>query len=325
MRQTSLAVLRRLAAGPPRSGERLARELGLSRAAVSAAVRELRGHGVELRALRGRGYALAAAPDLLDGAAVAAMLAARGVALGLELLDACDSTNAVLLGRAAAGAPRATALACELQTAGRGRRGATWQAAPLGSLAFSVLWRYARMRADFAALPLAVGVACVRALDALGLPGVRLKWPNDLVHAGRKLGGILVEAASEAGGAAAAVIGVGINVRRADALAASIGQPATDLAALGPDVPPRNALLAGLLAELAAALEVFGREGFAAFRADWLARHALQDARVRLELPGGRAIEGVALGVAEDGALMLATDAGVERHHAGEVSLRRAA
>ncbi|MCZ7563510.1 MAG: biotin--[acetyl-CoA-carboxylase] ligase [Burkholderiales bacterium] len=324
MKAATFAVLRQLAAGTPCASAVLAQAVGLPRAAVGAAVRELRAHGVEVRAVRGRGYALGAPADLLDRAAVAARLAQRGAPIVLDLADECVSTNAALLERAASGAGAGTALACELQTAGRGRRGARWHARLLAGLTFSVLWRYERARSDFGALPLAVGVACARALDALGVRGVRLKWPNDLVHGGGKLGGILVEAASEAGGPTAVVVGVGVNVRGARALGATVGQPVSDLAALARDVPPRTALLAELLAEIASALEAFGRHGFAAFREEWSRRHAQQDAPVRLLLPGGGAVDGVALGVAEDGALLVATRAGVERHHAGAVSLRAA-
>jgi len=325
MDEASFHVLRRLDAGRPCSGERLARALGRPLAAVRNAVGELRAHGVDVRAVRGHGYALGEPPDLLDPSSIAAALAERGAPITLDTVDECASTNAALLERAVSGARSGTALACELQSAGRGRRGAAWRSGLMTGLAFSVLWRYERFRADFAALPLAIGVACARALDALGAPGVRLKWPNDLLHADRKLGGILVEAAGEPHGPVAAVVGVGLNVRRSHLLRASVGQPVSDLAALAPHVPPRSVLLAGLLAEIGAALGAFGVHGFAVFRDEWMRRHAQQDERVRVVLPGGDAVDGIALGVAEDGALLLATDAGVQRHHAGEVSLRRAA
>ncbi|MCC6608290.1 MAG: biotin--[acetyl-CoA-carboxylase] ligase [Burkholderiales bacterium] len=325
MRAFSFDVLRSLASGSPCSGARLASASGVPPAAVRTAVRELRALGVDVRAIRGRGYALQDAPDLLDRAAIAADLAARGSPISLEVVDECPSTNAVLLARAASGARAGAALACELQSAGRGRRGAAWRSGLMTGLAFSVLWRYQPVRTDFAGLPLAVGVACVRALDALGIPEVALKWPNDLVHAGRKLGGILVEASAEPRGPTVAAVGVGINVRRSYLFAESVGQPVSDLTALAPHVPPRTVLLGGLLAEIGTTLDAFGTHGFAMFRDAWLRRHALQDERVRLLLPGGAAIDGVALGVAEDGALLLATATGVQQHHAGEVSLRSAA
>jgi len=325
MLPVSFGVLRYLAPGRPCSGEALARALGVARAAVPNAVRALRAQGVGVRAVRGRGYVLDDPPDLLDHAAIAASLARRGSPIALTIVDACASTNATLLEQAASGERSGAAIACELQTAGRGRRGAAWRSGLMTGLAFSVLWRYRRRRTDFAGLPLAVGVACVRALDALGVAGVRLKWPNDLVHAERKLGGILVEASAEARGEAVVVVGVGINVRRSYLLGETIGQPVSDLAALVERVPPRTALLGELLAEIAAALDAFGAHGFAIFRDAWSRLHAQQDERVRVLLPGGGAVEGVALGVAEDGALLLATDTGVQRHHSGEVSLRRAA
>jgi BirA family biotin operon repressor/biotin-[acetyl-CoA-carboxylase] ligase len=212
-----------------------------------------------------------------------------------------------------------------LQTAGRGRRGNRWLSGLATGLTFSLLWRYGRAGTDLAALSLAAGVACVGALEALDVRGVRLKWPNDLMFGGRKLGGILVEAAGEPRGPTAVVIGIGINVRHSRAvhvpLAVPPARPATELAEIRRDLPSRSMLLGEFLAHLATALETFGAQGFAAFRADWTRLHAQQEERVRVALPGGGAAEGVALGVDEDGALLLRTDAGLERLHSGEVSI----
>jgi BirA family biotin operon repressor/biotin-[acetyl-CoA-carboxylase] ligase len=116
--------------------------------------------------------------------------------------------------------------------------------------------------------------------------------------------------------------GVGINVRIADAARRSIGQPVADLG--GVPYGSRSAALARLLAALGEALVSFERAGFAAFREEWQWRHAFQGGRVRLLVPPERSIEGIASGVAEDGALLLDTGDGVKRFYAGEVSLRPA-
>jgi len=317
MRPASFIVLRALADGSLHP----AAALGVSRSALRDAIHDLRQHGMTVEAVRGSGYRLVDRADLLDEAAVAERLARRGAAVTLTVLDQCGSTNAELLGRAAAGAPSGSAIACELQTAGRGRRGNPWFSGLATSLTFSLLWRYDGAGTDLTGLSLAAGVACVRALEALGIGGIRLKWPNDLVHERRKLGGILVEAAGEPRGASAVVVGVGINVRHSRTIRVPLGRPVTELAEVRPDPAPRSALLGELLGELAAALETFGMLGFAAFRAEWTRLHAQQDERIRVALPGGTAAEGVALGVDEDGALLLRTDAGIERLHSGEVSI----
>jgi BirA family transcriptional regulator, biotin operon repressor / biotin---[acetyl-CoA-carboxylase] ligase len=315
MRPASFHVLRALADGSLHP----AATLGVSRSALRDAILDLRNHGMAVQAVRGRGYCLVNGADLIVPEAVAARLAASGSAVTFALLDQCASTNAELLARAGRGAPSGSALACELQTAGRGRRGNQWLSGLATGLTFSLLWRYGRNGTELAGLSLAAGVACVRALEALGMTGVRLKWPNDLMLGRRKLGGILVEVAGELRGPSAAVVGIGINVRHSQAVSVPLGRPVTELAEIRADLPSRSVLLGEVLAQLAAALETFGGRGFAAFRAEWMALHAQQDERIRVALSGGTAAEGVALGVDEDGALLLRTDAGVERLHSGEV------
>jgi len=323
VRTSSFAVLRRLSEARFRSGAEIGAALGLSRSMISRAVRELEAHGLGVAKVRGRGYRLRLPFDALDADAIERALGRRRADLRLELRDECDSTNTELAARAAAGAPSGTVLACELQRAGRGRRGASWYSALGTGLTFSVLWRFDRGAAALGGLSLAVGVACIRAFRALGLDEIALKWPNDLVHGDGKLGGILIELAGDALGPTAAVIGIGVNVRVPEAARRTIGQPAADLASW--PVPSRNVLLGEVLAALAEALPVFARQGFGAFRAEWLRHHAYHRRRVRLLVPPRRTVEGIATDVAEDGALVVATRGGVERFHSAEVSLRKAA
>src|SRR4051812_22446830 len=125
----------------------------------------------------------------------------------VRVLERCTSTNALLL---ESDVERPTLLACEEQTAGRGRRGRRWYSVPGRSITFSLASPVHRPLRELAALSLVAGVACVRALRALGAAPVALKWPNDLVIDAAKLGGILVETRMR-GGSTLAVIGVGIN------------------------------------------------------------------------------------------------------------------
>jgi BirA family transcriptional regulator, biotin operon repressor / biotin---[acetyl-CoA-carboxylase] ligase len=318
-------LLRRLADASWYSGPALARELGATPAAVQRGLRELEELGLEVRRQRGRGYRLAGRYDCLDAAAVRAQLGAHAGHFQMELLDACVSTNTLLLERARANAPSGSVLVCELQSAGRGRRGNRWESGLGGALTFSVLWRFAQGAAGLSGLSLAVGVAVARALDALGFSDVQLKWPNDLLHAGCKLGGILIELHGDAAGPSAAVIGIGLNLRLRTGMRDAIAQAVTDLAAMAEHVPPRNALLAAILLELEQVLAGFAEQGFAPLRQDWMERHAHQGRPVTLSSGGGKAIAGVAAGVAEDGALLLQTAQGLERYVNGELSLRAGA
>jgi len=256
-------------------------------------------------------------------AAIAARLGVAARRFDIDVLPSCDSTNAVLLGRAEAGAASGTVVITGEQTAGRGRRGRTWFASPGDSLTFSLLWRFAPGTAP-AGLSLAVGVAVARALQEVQSAGAgetALKWPNDILKDGRKLGGILVELVP--GAPHAAVIGIGINLRLPAGMPEDVR--AASAAMLSKDgVPDIDELFAALLLALMATLDTFANKGFAAIRPEWMARHAFQDARVTLSTDFGPSSEGICRGVDTDGALLLEVDGRVERILSGEVSLRPA-
>jgi BirA family biotin operon repressor/biotin-[acetyl-CoA-carboxylase] ligase len=257
----------------------------------------------------------------LDASLVGAALDAQAPRFRVEIIDTCESTNTLLLDRAQAGAPSGSVVACERQTAGRGRRGRNWLSAPGASLTFSLLWRFPPGTAPLTGLSLAVAVALVRALTRLNAPGIRLKWPNDILMGDAKLGGILVETLS-GGGAPVAVIGIGLNVRLPRQLAEAITGGATDLASVMPTPPSRNLLLARLLDELGSMLTKFARCGFSTFTAEWLSYHAYTGRTVHILSDGLPPLQGRCAGVDNDGALLLETAAGVRRVVSGEVSLR---
>jgi len=260
-------------------------------------------------------------------AAIAAKLDAAACRFDIDVLPSCDSTNAVLLARAEAGAPSGTVVIATEQTAGRGRRGRSWFASPGDSLTFSLLWRFAQGTAP-AGLSLAVGVAVARALQRVpagtqsaGADHTALKWPNDILQGGRKLGGILIELVP--GAPHAAVIGIGINLHLPAGMPADVRAASAALCA-DAQVADENALYAALLSELLTTLESFAGAGFAALRPEWIKRHAFQDARVSLASDFGPPRLGICRGVDGDGALLLDVDGQVERILSGEVSLRAA-
>ena len=319
------ALLQRLAAGPV-SGDALARESGLTRAAVWKRIEALREAGVAVDAQAGRGYALAAPVDLLDAATIRAALPPP-VAAGLADLDVAwslDSTNSELLRRPSVG-HGAQVLFAERQTGGRGRRGRSWASPLAANLYLSVARAFDGGLARLGGLSLVAGVAVADALQALGILEARLKWPNDVVVAEgvtlRKLGGILVEGGGEHAGPARAVVGIGLNVRMPAQAAAAIDQPWIDLATLHAQLPSRSTLAATLLAHLLPALAQFDREGLAPFLAQYAQVDALRDRAIVVHA-GGETIEGTARGIAADGALRVETGGALRSFHAGEVSVR---
>jgi BirA family biotin operon repressor/biotin-[acetyl-CoA-carboxylase] ligase len=320
------ALLQRLAAGPV-SGDVLAREAGLTRAAVWKRIDALRDAGIAVDAAPGRGYRLQQPLDLLDGDAIRMQLsdAVRAQLAALDVAWSLDSTNSESLRRDTPMHGCAVLLA-ERQTGGRGRRGRAWTSPLAAHVYLSVARRFEGGLARLGGLSLVAGIAACEALREPGHAGVSLKWPNDLVVADagalRKLGGLLVEGGGEGAGAARAVIGLGLNVRMPAQAAAGIDQPWTDLASMSPQPPSRNTVVAMLLSHLLPALQQFDAEGLAPF----LARYAALDALAGRDLQvheGAAAWPARALGIAGDGALRVQDADGRERHvHAGDVSVR---
>lgn len=315
-----LALVDVLADGDWHSGEALAADAGITRAALSKRVERLREWQLDVESRQGLGYRLSAPIERLDAAALQAAAAMR-----VAVATVIDSTNTQLLTADAADDPQA--LLTELQTAGRGRRGRQW-ISPFGAnLYLSIAWSWASWPRDLSALSLAVGVACVEALESFGVDSVRLKWPNDLLVGGRKLGGILIEHRGEAGGACRVIIGIGLNLRMAPAQAAGVTQAWINLdeVCAQNDAAPisRNALAAALLRTLHTHLSRYARDGFDAVAPIWSRLDASRDAPVRI-LHGDSHFDGTARGVDPDGALRVETPDGIQRVHAGEVSLRLA-
>lgn len=318
MSDLAFAVLRTLADGKFHSGEAMAQQLGCSRTLVWQAVHQLENEfGLTVFSVRGQGYRLPQPFALLDVASIRAALDDYAAnVFTLALAEQIDSSNTQLMTRAAQGAPHGLVLAAERQTAGRGRLGRRWQMRLGAGLTFSLLWRFERGLSGLAGLSLVVGIAMVRALREFGAP-VSLKWPNDVLLDGRKLAGILIELSGDALGPAAVVIGIGLNV----ANPGEVDQPVANLADAGIKVG-RNELMAALLNQLAQVLSQFDREGFIAFRDEWLGLATYLQQPVRLTFSHGQPVDGMAIGVDESGALQVDTADGPRVFHVGEVSLR---
>ena len=317
------SLLRRLSDGELHSGEALAQASGVSRARVSQVLKEASATGLAVERTRGAGYRLRDAVPFLTPEAIVSRLNGRARALSVEVVDVIDSTSSELLRRAAEGDVHGRVLAAECQTAGRGRRGRGWTSVVGGSLTFSLAHRFAGGASHLSALPLAAGLAIAEALEAQGFGGIELKWPNDVVVAGRKLGGILVELSGDALGPSLAVIGIGLNVRLPASVQRGIAERAIDLAEIAPTARiDRNALLARILVALADMLDGYAARGFAPLRRAWESRHALHGKAVQIVLPDGGKVRGEVSGVDADGALLLSDGERQLRFVNGEVSLR---
>jgi BirA family biotin operon repressor/biotin-[acetyl-CoA-carboxylase] ligase len=322
------ALLALLADGSPRSAVELASQLQLDRDALSGLVQELRERGVAVANVPGGGYCLPEAVELLDAGRIAEYARRRGTPLPqpVEVLFEIGSTNTYLADATPPPPGQSRIVLAELQHAGRGRRGRSWLA-PFGSgLTFSVAWTFPGTPPGLAALGLALGVAVAEALRGLGLAEARLKWPNDVVWRGRKLGGLLLQLRTETGGAATVVAGLGLNLSLPEetraALAGGGALPVADLReAMAAGPPGRNELAAALASAMLDALAGFERSGFAPFAGRWAALDALAGECV-LVSDGTSDVEGEACGVDAAGALQLRIDGELRRFLSGDVSLR---
>lgn len=329
MNKLAFPILAVLADGKFHSGEALAQQFGVTRATIYNAIQAAQTLGITVFSVHGRGYRLPQAVTLLDPDAILAACGEYAAWFHLQVLAQVDSTNRYLMQESARGVAHATCVVAQVQTAGRGRRGRSWLSQLGGSLTFSLLWRFQTGAAGLSGLSLVVGLALVSALHKLGLTQVKLKWPNDLIvlHEGawHKLGGILIELQGDMEGPSAAVIGVGLNLEIAQAMRQHIEQPVMGLNQLAGQSLNPNQLLGLSLVAMAEYLNAFAEHGFSHFQQDWTKVHAFHLQTVDLHLANGQVLAGRVLDVAEEGSLLVETANGVQRFHAGEISVRSAA
>jgi len=322
MTPEAFRLFRALAAGRPLNGMDYAARAGISRSAVWKQVEQLRAAGLPVAAVRGSGYRLAWPIRLLDAGEIRRAAGATGVTV--EIVDRTESTNRDLTAHFAHRRVRAA----EYQSGGRGRRGRGWISPPGCGVYFSFGFEFECGLQRLGALSLVAGVVVAEGVSDEGIP-VELKWPNDLVVGGDKLGGLLVEIRGASEGPCEVVAGVGINVRLPRGETGSCGikapdQPWTDIHAAAPGEPgvDRNRLIGRLAGALDAAFAQFEREGFEPFMPRWRELDGLAGRDVRVAFGNGSVLEGIAGGVDVQGQLRVQCGEGFRAVNAGEVSVR---
>lgn len=322
---TEHALLKLLSDGHFHSGTELGGKLGISRTAIWKHIRQLETlYGLDIQAVRGKGYRLASAIELLDEQAICNSLAgpSKSLLADCEVYTQLDSTNRYLMqhgGKLTSG--QAHVVLAEMQTAGRGRRGKKWVSPFAQNIYLSLLWHFDDATLNLSGVSLAVGVAVINALKQLGINGLQLKWPNDIYYNGRKLGGILLELRGEAGGDCDMVVGLGLNVSMSEQAGSGIEQAWTAIDAIADEKYSRNMLVAAILTELLSCMRLYSQQGLTPFLEAWQAEDMLKDKPVTLLLHEHRR-EGIARGVNEQGALLFESDGKIEPLYAGELSLR---
>ena len=264
----------------------------------------------------------------LDAEAIRRLLDAEtaGRLASFDAFDEIGSTNSYLMQQPRPEPGRARVALTDNQTAGRGRHGRTW-VAPRGSgICLSMSYTFGRAPENLPALTLAIGMGVIDALSRHGIGGIGLKWPNDLIAADGKLGGILTEAQAGSGGAMTIVTGVGINVDLGDGLDIAADDRAAlgvaDLATFASSVPSGDGLAAALIDGLCATFLAYESSGFAAFARRWAGVDWLLGRELTVSTAGENRIAGVGAGLADDGALLVSADDGrLHRVTSGTVEL----
>ena len=312
-------LLNFLASGLEYSGNDLAKSLGVTRAAIWNQIKKLRDQGLSIVIGPNGGYVLETSYKGLDAEEIMRNLRGRGVdGVHCVVEPVVDSTNKRLFDGLTNEVSHGDALFAEYQTSGKGRRGDTWVSPPGSGICFSLCWFFDAPPSTFSALSLVVGIVIVKRLESLGVIGLQLKWPNDIVRGDQKVAGILIEMRSESAGICKTIIGVGINFNLPEQVRKKIDRPTGDLGLQVNQKITRNEIASEILHGLSDELERFGRDGFDIFHSDWQRLDLLSGRQVRLEL-GERDVVGKVSGVDRNGALLIQSDSGMESFLSGHL------
>ena len=301
------------------SGAAIADKLGLSRQSLLEQLNALRSLGYAFQALPGAGYKLVGVPDSIDAAALQPLLGPLGFGQPVHSAAELASTNDEAHRHAAEGAPHGALVVADSQSKGRGRRGRSWVTPPGTALALTLVLRPELPPSRAPELQLVAAVAVCEAARALGAPKAAIKWPNDVEAGGRKLAGLLAELRASGDRLEHVVLGIGLNVNLTEQdLPEELRGAATSLRLESGAKVPRAWVLFRLLERLEHWLGVHESEGFGPVRARWRELSSTLGRRVRIESgvsadewEKGQGLQGEALDLADDGALLVRDDAGV--------------
>jgi len=291
------------------SGARIARETGMSRTTVWRWVDQLRKLGVQVKGQRSTGYFLEKVPDVLTPDLFRKRL--KGNLFGKRVFHffKTDSTNRVAMDLGYAGEPEGTVVMAEAQTAGRGRVGRSWHSEKGTGLYFTVLLRPKLAPAQAPLLTMLAGVSAHAAIaEQTGLVP-ELKWPNDLLLNGKKLGGILTEMHAEPSAVRFVIVGIGINVNQ-EKFPLELASTATSIRKESGRMSYRLELLVRLLTQFESDYNRFLREGpsFVVERFESVSSFA-KGRRVRVDT-GTEWYTGVTAGLSPEGLLLVSRDNG---------------
>lgn len=317
-------LIQHLADGEFHSGQALGAAMGISRAAVWKYIQSLEDFGLFVDSIRGKGYRIEGGLSLLDVKRIESAFTAetKKVIGKIEIFKSINSTNQYLLEKVEAGeGAHGSVCLAEQQFAGRGRRGRVWVSPFAQNIYCSLLWRFEKGMQALEGLSLVVALSIVEALRSQQIPGLFLKWPNDILVEGKKLAGILLEVRGDLSDYSDVVIGFGVNVGMSARAGEKIDQQWIDVNSIAKQACDRNVLISAILNQLALDLKLFESEGFVVFQERWNALDGFKGKMVKI-IAGKDQQIGIESGVNAQGALLLESSGVMKVFHGGELSLR---
>lgn len=306
-------ILRRLSDGNFHSGVDLAQAYALSKTTIHNKIKDIAALGVEVSALRGRGYRIYEGLDLLDADQIAHSLLHTQTHITLKSASTNDECRQLL----ANNANQPVVCSSELQTAGRGRRGKTWSSPFAKHIYLSVGFTLSLPLAHVSGITLATGVVVARLLDELGVASVGVKWPNDIWINGSKVAGILTEVVGDAQGPCSVVIGLGVNVYPTQ-MKLDKHQKIAYLKE-GDVKQSRTELVIKLASTILTMRDHYEKHGLSAYMADWDRYDILRSKPVTVSLHDQQ-LAANCLGITKEGLLKI--DVSPYELSSGEVSVR---
>ena len=309
------------------SGQQISRQFGVSRTAVWKVIRQLQEDGYQVEAVRNKGYHIVDSPDVMTKEELASLMKTRWAGRNILYYDVTDSTNLRIKQAGDEGAPHGTLAVADRQTAGRGRRGRTWESPAGSSIYMSILLRpeIAPNKASMLTLVMALNVVegireCVGSGE--DIPGIQIKWPNDIIINGKKLAGILTEMSSQIDYINHVTVGVGINVNMTE-FPEEIADTATSLRLECGHTVKRASLIAAVMERLEENYEIFlETEDLSGLLGRYSALLVNRDRDV-LIIGQKEKYQAHAIGIDNTGELIVRREDGsIEKINAGEVSVR---
>lgn len=303
------------------SGQQISEQLGVSRAAVWKTIRRLQDEGYQVEAVRNKGYHIVETPDVMTKEELDSLMKTRWAGRNILYYETTDSTNLRIRQAGDEGAPHGTLAVADRQTAGRGRRGRTWESPAGNSIYMSVLLRsdIAPNKASMLTIVMALSVA-----EGIGqwIPMIQIKWPNDIIVNGKKLVGILTEMSAQVDYINHVTVGVGINVNMTE-FPEEIADTATSLRLECGHTVKRAPLIAAVMERLEENYEIFLKtEDLSGLMDRYSALLVNRDRDVRI-IGEKETYQARAVGIDHTGELLVRREDGsMEKIYAGEVSVR---